>query len=531
MGELSQNTNKVCILAAGKGTRMGYNIPKVLLPVDHKAMLSHIMSWFPCDQEFVIAVGWQKKKIIDFVELIHPTKNIEFVHVDNWDGEGSGPGYSLLACEPALSDPFYFIASDCYMVEQNEEFPFPETRITKNVILTSGRFNDTRDYLSVHIAQRTVKDWGDKTGTYIDVFTGIAKIYDTRFFFNGLRGKSEVMDGFKNLPEVHTCPDHTNKWRDIGTREKYLKVLEEVNTFGFLPKDKELLYFYSTETVVKYFDDADCVTDRIYRAKKLGDALPKLAGKSGNFFAYRYVDGQRISHVDTDKELYGDFLAYCEDTIWTPVKLNRREEIDFDRAGMQFYMQKTEQRVADFIAYWRDKDAYWTDDMDEPINGVMVPSVQTLLEHVNWNGIVRYAKPVLFHGDPQPENIIVTPTRQFKFLDWRQGYGEYLKCGDKYYDQAKLYHALIVSGEVIRQGQFEVSSNHFDFHKRFNLDLFRQVFEEYCQDSGSSLKHIQLLTALVYLNLAPLYKDKYGRFLFMLGKYALNDALEGRWTI
>ena len=52
---------KICILAAGKGTRMGEygtKINKSLLPVRNKAIISHIIDSFDESDEFVIALGY-----------------------------------------------------------------------------------------------------------------------------------------------------------------------------------------------------------------------------------------------------------------------------------------------------------------------------------------------------------------------------------------------------------------------------------------------------------------------------------------
>ena len=53
---------KICILTAGKGTRMGVSskqINKALLPIDHKAVISHIIEKFSIDDVFVIALGYK----------------------------------------------------------------------------------------------------------------------------------------------------------------------------------------------------------------------------------------------------------------------------------------------------------------------------------------------------------------------------------------------------------------------------------------------------------------------------------------
>lgn len=515
------NMSKVCILAAGQGTRMGFNLPKLLLPVNQISMLSHIISWFPGNTKFVIAVGWEKQKIFDFCNLVHPDVDIEFVEIDNWDGEGSGPGYSLLACEPALSVPFYLVSSDSYLSPGCDYFRFTKNA-SQNSILTSHRYADTTNYLTVHGSP--VISWHDKNGGGIDIFTGIAGIRDTQKFFDGLRaGNGEVISGFEALDMVHNYPDHANRWRDIGTRKKYEHVLKKENHFGFLPKENEFLYFEGAK-VVKYFDDIETVDQRVFRAKMLGAAVPDLEGRKGHFYAYHYVPGERLSHTEPSRMVYRDFLDDCEATIWTPLELFGTERNEFEEACLKFYRGKTKERVD---SYFETRKLH---DQSQWINGMLVPGAYTLLAAVPWKNLVDRAVPVTFHGDPQPENVIVTEDGCC-FLDWRQNFGGSVEWGDLYYDLAKLYHALIISGEVIRGGHYSVGKTHFEFHKRSNLDMLKNMFEEHCKAEGYSLDRVRMHTALVYLNIAALYPDDYGLFLFTLGKYALNDALEGRWTI
>ncbi len=67
------------ILAAGKGTRLKSftdNKNKALLPINNKAVISHIIDKFPESTDIVIAVGSNKESLIDYCELTYPTRNI-----------------------------------------------------------------------------------------------------------------------------------------------------------------------------------------------------------------------------------------------------------------------------------------------------------------------------------------------------------------------------------------------------------------------------------------------------------------------
>ena len=112
-------TYKVCIKTAGKGTRVSHarSTNKALLPIGTKSAFSHIVDKFPPDIEIVVAVGHHAELVRDFAGLAYPGRKFVFVDVDRYEGEGSGPGYSLLCCRPHLQSPFIFFACDTLVLE------------------------------------------------------------------------------------------------------------------------------------------------------------------------------------------------------------------------------------------------------------------------------------------------------------------------------------------------------------------------------------------------------------------------------
>ena len=105
---------KVCILAAGKGSRNSWaeNSHKALLPVKNKAAISFIIEKYLDAHEFVIAVGHNKELIKDYLTIAHPKTKIRLVNVKNYMNKGSGPGQSLLECKKYLQMPFISHACD-----------------------------------------------------------------------------------------------------------------------------------------------------------------------------------------------------------------------------------------------------------------------------------------------------------------------------------------------------------------------------------------------------------------------------------
>ena len=115
--------NKFCILAAGIGSRNDNisGLHKALLPLENRPVISHILDKLNDDIEIVIALGYKSEQIKSYMELVHSDRNITYIDVDNYDGVGAGPGYSLLCCKEKLKEPFVFTSVDT-LVESDFDF-------------------------------------------------------------------------------------------------------------------------------------------------------------------------------------------------------------------------------------------------------------------------------------------------------------------------------------------------------------------------------------------------------------------------
>ena len=214
---------KVCILSAGVGRRMGplsENVSKSILPINFKAVISHIIEKFDQDTEFVIAVGHKKDTVINYINLAHPESNITYVEIDKYIGPGSGPGYSLLACKDSLQCPFVFFASDTIVLED-----IPD--VDKNWFGISPVKN-AEQYCTVKIKDNLVIQIDDKIITNNKyAFIGLAGVKDHQIFFDSLEnntqpisGEIQVSNGFKSLLE-HKLEPVGFTWFDTGTLENF----------------------------------------------------------------------------------------------------------------------------------------------------------------------------------------------------------------------------------------------------------------------------------------------------------------------
>ena len=88
---------KTVILAGGLGTRLAEyteSIPKPMVQIGHKPILSHIMNFFQSFgyDDFIIAAGYKKEIIIDYYKDTKEFKNLKIIDT----GENSMTGGRLL---------------------------------------------------------------------------------------------------------------------------------------------------------------------------------------------------------------------------------------------------------------------------------------------------------------------------------------------------------------------------------------------------------------------------------------------------
>ena len=282
-----------------------------------------------------------------------------------------------------------------------------------------------------------------------------------------------------------------------------------------LPKVGEATFFKGDE-VVKYFVDKRKVKGKIERAKLLKGLVPEPVKVSENFFTYKYVEGELLLETDTDT--FTKFLQFMKNMLWQEIYFHVNMQ-EFHKACRGFYLDKTRERIRLF----REKTGII--DRRETIKGTEVPPLIDMLEDIDWDWL-RGGIPAMIHGDPQPENVLVTKDG-FCLLDWREDFGG-LPYGDVYYDLAKIYHALLVSGEIIRTGKYSIKENPVDFtiEHRDNLMKFKDILENFIIDNGYDLYKVKILSALIYLNSAPLHHDPYDKFLYYFGKKYLYELLE-----
>lgn len=525
---------KVCILAAGENNRVSYakdfNIS--LLPVGEKSALSRLIEKFPKNVEIIIAVGHNKSLINDFIELVYYDRKIRIIEIENYSGPGSGPGRTLLECKGYLNCPFIFTAADTIVTD---EIPEPD----KNWIGVS-QVTDSTNYCMAEVENDFVTKFYDKVETPIllktcknyktilnNAFIGMAGIYNHELFWKELerdrhliKKEFQVSNGLAGLIPNKLNVIHFFNWFDIGNEAGYNFANRFFDKNKILLKPDEFIYF-ENNNVIKYFANKETVRQRIERALKLKNAVPEIINSKDNFYSYKYIEGDTLAKIN-DVTIFKQFLDFCKNTIWKKVDLSKEEMGDFRYLCERFYYNKTIERINRLFIENGIKDK------EEIINGERTPTIADILKQIDWERLSQ-GLPVIFHGDLQPENVIVC-NRGFQLIDWRHSFSGNIEYGDIYYDFAKLYHALIVTHEIIRTNQFEIKreKNQIDysFLIKSNLLEYKDLFEKFIKEEGYDIERLKILTSLIFLNISPLHHYPYNGFLYYLGKYSLFKEIK-----
>jgi len=532
-GTLNIMKYKVCILAAGTSKRESgqNNINPAILPLGDKSVLTRILNQFPKNTEFVIAIGNQGEQIKDYIDLVHSELNITLVDVDNWSGPQSSTAASLFACTNYLQSPFILTTANIIV---KESIPLPDKNWVGLAPLPHAL--DTKDFCIAEIsndlitkfynqinAQDLMRSCQDFMSILDNTLIGICGIKDFELFWKEL----EVIINYNIEPEkklsmgieklinqkLHKIPfSYIDTGHNVGY--EYANRLYDKNLV--LSKKNEFIFF-ENDLVIKYFNEKNIISKRLERAKLLKGYIPNICMNNDNFYAYKKIPGRTLSNV-VDNKLFKNLLNSYNNDLWKRKNLDSTKIIEFKDACLQFYKSKTETRIEEF--YEKSKII----DKEERINGVIVPKLSDLMKNIDWDDLSN-GVPVLFHGDFQPENIIITEENNHILIDWRQDFAGILEYGDIYYDLAKMKHALIISGEIIRNNQFEISKTdegvEFQYLIKSNLNSYIPILNAFIKDNGYSIKKVNILASLIYLNISALHHNPYDDLLYYLGKLNL----------
>jgi thiamine kinase-like enzyme len=162
------------------------------------------------------------------------------------------------------------------------------------------------------------------------------------------------------------------------------------------------------------------------------------------------------------------------------------------------------------------------------IDGVKVNDYSYYLNNIDWDYLSTTTLPGFIHGDLQFDNVVYNNRlNEFKYIDWRDSFGNNTNGGDIYYDLSKLYGGVIIPYNLMKSEQnieFSESSISvvFTYSKLKNLTEFQNIYEDWLIDNGFDMNIIKLITGLIFLNMSPLHEKKFSKMLWFKSIQMLN---------
>jgi len=310
-----------------------------------------------------------------------------------------------------------------------------------------------------------------------------------------------------------------NDWVDIGNANSLTLAKKRLGSFAnVLEKPQESVSFLK-DSVVKFFSDPSVVANRVKRTAFLEGTIPKLRVSGTNFYIYDFHEGQLMSD-SINPESITILLNWAKINLWSKVPTKAIE--NFESCVENFYLTKSIFRINIFNKSRSIKDE------QNLINNISIPSAKTLIMN---------AKPYLtsdvkigrFHGDFILDNILVLDLG-YKLIDWREDFGGNFEFGDVYYDLAKLNHSLHVNHGLVQNGDFFVSTDDSGvkcgiLRKDVHVEMERNL-RKFTDSEGLNWRKVEILTALIWLNMSPLHHHPFDKFLYYYGRYYLQRALD-----
>jgi len=496
-------------------------VNKALLPINKKAIISHIISKFPETATFVIGLGYLGNQVRDYLEMAHPKTRFQWIEVDNYAGPGSGPGYSLLCCKETLQAPFFFVSCDTLWANEIDwNLKDNWVGVAKVPEDVSSRYCNFEESPNGIVA---IHDKKQVHGSHFCAFIGLCYIKDYDVFWESLSqmetvaGEHQISNGIKGLIEKRKILPYYMDWSDVGTLGQYKAVFSQNEAYDFSKTD-EFLYLFDGR-VIKYFKDETITNKRIQKAQVNSRVFPEIDSHKNGFYAYDLIPGKTL-YQHNNLAIFSRFLKWLEKNLWKPYPFDTYQLKEICKS---FYYDKTISRLRKYQGKYPEPDNGFE------VNGIFTPPMQVLLDKVPWD-LLYHGVSTFMHGDLQFDNVIYTEDDDFILLDWRQEFGGCVEFGDLYYDFAKLYGGILLNYDYIKLNLLtyfeEQGKIYIDWAQRANTLFYIKILSEFIQSKGLLLKKVQFLVPLIYLNMAPLHHYPFDKMLYSLSKMMLVKELE-----
>jgi dTDP-glucose pyrophosphorylase len=512
----------IVIPSAGIGSRLELQtryFNKTMIQIGDLPVISRIIDSYPDNAKFILILGYKKEHIRDYINLVYPNKNITLLNTFPFEGPGSSLTHTLKSAIHKINEPFFFHTNDSIFLDKN----FYKDVKTDTMYLSKGA-SDTLKYATVEFLKKKkiIHFKLDYTNKKFYNYTGVSFVKNFQLFKNILLNKESSngeLDYFKRIKKIDF--KFINNWFDIGSKETKEKADNYFLQKNILPKDNQGIFF-KKKLVYKFFTDKKLVKKRVIRARVLKNFVPKIENYNSFFYTYKYKKGLILSNIKNKKKIFIKLLDWLQNIFWIKKKLDKKKYLAFLKRCHEFYYEKTYSRINLF--YEKNN----LSDNNDIINNLNTPKISYLINLINWKEISA-GVPVNFHGDLHFENIIYQ-NNNFCLLDWREDFAGLIYYGDIYYDLAKINHCFIIDHGLIRKKKYSIKfadtqKVKFNYTQTNQNIICKEIFYKFLKKNNYSIKKVEILTALIYLNIAALHDYPYSIFLYYLGKFKLTKAL------
>jgi dTDP-glucose pyrophosphorylase len=501
------------VLAAGRGSRLGRlgdELPKCLLPLNGRAVISHQFELAPRDARLIVVTGYRAEQVEEYVRLAHPDLDVTFVVDERW---GSGPGASLLAARAVVGDDDLVLTACDTLWEPNLDLWVDRGASWVAVAPIPAGTPAARWCRVVPDATYGyVRSIDDKTpdvqpGSFC--WTALARVAREHLdvFWTALAdadtivGEVQLSSGLEAVVNAgQPLWTHHVDWLDVGDEQAYRAAVASTSGYDPLKPDQVTYVLPRSGRVVKWNVNPEKIAWRAERAKLLGDTVPTTVDRVGtSMFAYEYELGSTIYQLNADAYVTS-LLDWWRENFWSTRDEWHERPHDWRELTMKFYRDKTFSRVM---------------SLDSTLRSIALDAIT----RVNWEALIENCVPGTFHGDLTYANVIAQSDGQrtrFVGVDWREDFAGETAWGDLRYDLGKL-----LSGTVFHWGR----AAYGDF-RRWDDDKFHRdiILEHVAVVFNLDPLEIQRIAALCLIGSAALHAAPMDEILIARGARWLGEV-------
>ena len=210
---------RICILAAGKGSRMNSELPKVLHEINNKPLLHFVLETSESlnPEEIILIVGFKKDMVIKSVNNF----NVSFAYQE----EQNGTAHAIMQCKENL------INKPGQTLVLSGDVPFISKNTLKNLIEIHNKNNSLGSIISANIKDPS------GYGRIIRNNDKFIKIVEHKDANDDELQVNEINSGIY-LFDTKTLIDKINLIKDSNKQKEYYLT----DIFEFIDKDKISIY-------------------------------------------------------------------------------------------------------------------------------------------------------------------------------------------------------------------------------------------------------------------------------------------------